>query len=201
MANVTQAQLRDRLASARWWHPGIPWALAGLGGLAMFGSLIGEWQVIPVGEDQGFPELDQFELGIGMLVGWGPAWLGGALLLATCAGLALVGTPPLRGYARSVGIVLAGVLLGFLVGAAVQLDQQSIWDPTVQSDIQLGRGVYAAFASVALMGAGIFLSGDRRIGKAPLLAEPVEPPADAPDDLAVGPAEPFQHVGDDQTLR
>jgi hypothetical protein len=197
---VTQPQLRDRLASARWWHPGIPWGLAGLGGLAMFGSLVGEWQVIPLDAEQQFPELDQVELGIGLVVGFGPAWLVGALLLATCAGLALVGTPPLKGYARGVGIVLAGVLLGFLVGAAVQLDQQSIWDPTLQADPRLGRGLYAAFASVVLVGGAIFLSGDRRIGKAPLLAEPIEPPVDAPTDLAVGPAEPFQHVGDDQTL-
>jgi hypothetical protein len=188
----------DRLTG--WQHPRLSWALAVLGAVAMFGSLIGEWQVI---DDPSIVTdavvTDQFDVAIADTTVWGTGWLLGAMLLAICAGLGLAGQPAIRPYARTVGLVVAAVQLGILVAAAVNLSQDSVLlydDETVE--VTFGRGVYAAFASVLLIGAALYLA--RAPGPR---TKPAAEPArrTGPEDLVVGPAEPLVHPTDDHTWR
>jgi hypothetical protein len=198
------SQPRGRLSQlASWQHPRLSWTLAGLGAMAMFGSLIGEWQVV---RDPAAIGLDVEEgrevitLGIGLTLVWGPAWLIGAMLLAVCGGLALAGQPSIRSYARTVGLVVAVVELGVLAAAAVSLSREQLFTIGNQDiELGLGRGVYAAFASVLLLGAALYLI--RTI-------QPVTPPAPPPqrggsdpEDLVVGPAEPLVQPADDHPWR
>lgn len=181
----------DRLLSFRGWHPAIPWVLGGLGALAMFGSLVGEWQVVgPSFEFESEEGLAQSQiLGISFMPVWGVGWVIGGMLLAVCGWLALAGQPPIRRYARTIGLPVAAVDLALLAGAAVDLGSKSVFGLGMDSSLELsvGRGVYAAFAGVVLIGAALYLAElrPRRLSRpAP------EPAADGPADLTVGPAEP-----------
>jgi hypothetical protein len=188
--------LLDRLVGARGWHPAIPRVLAGLGALAMFGSLIGEWQVV---EQRFTPEVgddvvESQSLGIGVMFVWGMGWLVGAMLLGVCTVLALTGQPPIRRHARAIGLAVAAVQLGILAGAVVNLNDETVFGGVsdVGVEISLGRGLYAAFASVLLIAAALYLA---RMEPTPRQrpASDQEPPAsvDGPADLVVGPAEPM----------
>lgn len=206
------------LADGAWWRrrfgwsrtPGwsrrLAWVLAGLGALALFGSLVGEWQVLHQdAADFAFPgeesDPERLALGIGSVLVWGTGWLVGGLLIAACAALALAGQPPLRSHARTVGLALAAVELVLLAGAAVALTEESLYalgQPEIE--ISLGRGVYAAVASVVLLGGALFLAGPvpESSPAAPAAAgeDTAGPPAPAyqePADLTVAPAEPFAH--------
>jgi hypothetical protein len=180
----------DRLISFRGWHPAVPWVLAGLGAIAMFGSLVGEWQVV----ERSFVEIPSEDtigsepLGIAYTLVWGMAWVIGGMLLAVCCGVALTGAPAIRPAVRTIGLAVAAVDLGLLAAAAASLDESLFVGPPSETEIALGRGVYAAFASVLLIGAAIYLARTRpsRVRPEP---EPVAA-GDGPADLAVGPAEP-----------
>lgn len=190
---------------AAWWRR-LAWVLAGLGALALFGSLVGEWQVLHQdAPDFAFPgeesDPERLALGIGSVLVWGTGWLVGGLLLAACAALALAGQPPLRSHARTVGLALAAVELVLLAGAAVALTEESLYTlGRPEIEISLGRGVYAAVASVVLLGGALFLAGPvpESSPAAPAAAggDTAGPPAPAyqePADLTVAPAEPFAH--------
>lgn len=197
---------------AAWWRR-LAWVLAGLGALALFGSLVGEWQVVhqearglELPGEQSDPE--QVTFGVGAILVWGTGWLVGALLIAACCALALAGQPPVRRHARTIGLALAGVELGMLVAAAMELTQESLF-VVVRADLEisLGRGVYAAFASVVLLGGALFVAGQdsgsgpedtgsasaAAAGWPPGSAGPPAPAYQEPADLTVAPAEPFAH--------
>jgi hypothetical protein len=185
--------LLDRVTEMRGWHPAIPWVLAGLGAVAMFGSLVGEWQVLV----QRFQDevVGTETLRLGRTLVWGPAWLVGAMLLAVCAAVTMAGRPPLRHHTRTVGLALAGVQLGMLTAAVVNLNEETVYAGIdADAELSLGRGVYAAFASVLLIGAALYLA---RAEAAPQRRpEPAHEAGDGPADLAVGPAEPMVRPAD-----
>jgi hypothetical protein len=202
----TETPRLTSLRRMRWWHPAIPAVLAGLGSLALFGSLVGEWQVVTEQFDESFlaDESAQTTSGIGQTLVWGPAWLVGATLLASCVGLALFGPSPMRRYTRAVGLALAGALLIVLVGAVQDLRQEYLYYAGVEGlEVSVGRGVYAAFGTVALFGLALGLAGiGARTEPAPVPAQRSGPPpdSDGPDDLTVGPAEPLTELSDDHRL-
>jgi hypothetical protein len=187
----------DRLAG--WQHPRLSWALAGLGGVALLGSIIGEWQVIesPFGEED---PTESLTMGIGNTLVWGAFWLVGGLLLAVCGVVALAGQPSLRPYARTVGLAVALVELGILIAGTVNLSRESIFaSPIDQQDLAVGRGVYAAFASVVLIGAALYLARTVEWRVPAVVAEPAL--GGEPEDLVVGPAEPLVHPAEDHPHR
>ena len=206
----------DRLTAFRGWHPAIPWLLGGLGVVAWFGSLVGEWQLIvrartTLLSQSGITELDQLPIdsaGLGSLPVWGMGWLFGGTLLVICGCLAVAGKPPLREPARAIGLAVAVTNLGLLAATGLNLTQTSPYDGVYAGlDYRLGRGVYAAFASVVLLGAAIYLSRFQSRPAPRLAAKPVvDGPADltvgpadltvGPADLTVGPAEPMVHPTD-----
>jgi hypothetical protein len=191
-------RLSDRWGRLGSWQLAIPAVLTGLGALALFGSLVGEWQVV-----QEVSGSEQVTIRIGSVLVWGVWWLVGGMLLASCGGLSLLGPFPLRPYTRAFGLVLAAVLLGMLVAATWELGEESVIVSAVDGfEISLGRGIYAAFASVVLFGSALVLAGGRVVGTAPDRPDPDPSSSYAgPADLTVGPAEPLTRFGEGRERR
>jgi hypothetical protein len=189
---------------ARWRRPAV-WALAGLGALAMFGSLVGDWQVISEdilangGDDQAF--------GVGWLPGWGIWWMFAATLLPILVGLTLFAQPAINGHARMIGLVSAGVVLVVLAAASRNITRDSIYSGFgSEFEISAGRGLHLAFVAVALLAAAMWLAspgvvgdgagstdnpgGSRRRWWSRSEPDEVTGVDDGPHDLSVDPAEP-----------
>jgi hypothetical protein len=141
-----------------------------LGGVALFASLISEWQVTLLDTTEFQSTLsglqpiptDLIDLG-----GWAAGYLAGLFLLAGATVLVLFGPPPGRRYARLVGLSAGGVLLGLLTALAPTLDDVSrtlgyairfqVAEGHVrQSD---GRGIWCAFAGVLATMLALYLAG------------------------------------------
>jgi hypothetical protein len=163
-----------------------------LGGVALFVSLISEWQVTmldtsdiqsSVSGMQPIPT-DLVDLG-----GWAAGYLVGLFLLAGATVLVLFGPVAGRRYARLLGLSSGGVLLGLLAALEPTLDDvsrtlgfairyQVAADHVQQSD---GRGVWCAIAGVAAVMIALYLAGRYQ----PALvtetaASQAEPAAEAP---------------------
>lgn len=160
---------RGRLATlvtGRWRRAAVL-ALAGLGALAVFGSLVGDWQVIDDFPGGPGPGTDPRAFGIGVMHVWGIWWLVSATVLLTCVVLALSGEPAVRTGVRTIGLAAGVVLLVFLVAASISLSTESIWSIGRQpTEIGLGQGVHLAFAAVVLLLAALWWSGSGWSGSA-----------------------------------
>jgi hypothetical protein len=187
---------------------------AAVGGVALFASLISEWQITVLDTDQftGGTGGDPRPLAAGVtdLGALGSAYLVGLFVLAGVMTLVLFGPPPARRYARLLGLSTGGVLLALLV--ALELDGDDM-------KLSYGRGLWCAFFGVAAVLLALYLAGRHEPqlvevephagadGAAP--AGPVvwswrrpkeedEGPPDAPFDLTVTSTKPFTSLGDDR---
>jgi hypothetical protein len=141
-----------------------------LGGVALFASLVSEWQVTlldttefqsSVSGLQPIPT-DLIDLG-----GWAAGYLIGLFLLVGATVLVLFGPPPGRRYARLLGLSTGGVLLGLLAALTPTLNDVSrtlgyaIRFQVAENHVQqsAGRGVWCAFAGVAAMMLALYLAG------------------------------------------
>jgi hypothetical protein len=125
--------------SRRRWHPaGVAASLAAdrrvvplaavLGGVALFASLVSEWQITSIdttafgGIQSGLQPIptDLIDLG-----SWGAGYLAGLFVLAGATVLALFGPAPGRRYARLIGLSTGGMLLALLAALAPTLDDIS----------------------------------------------------------------------------
>jgi len=167
-------------ARRRWNPSGLARSLAAdrrvvplaavLGGVALFASLIAEWQVTlldttdfqsTVSGLQPIPT-DLVDLG-----GWAAGYLAGLFLLVGAMVLVLFGPPPGRRYARLLGLSSGGVLLGLLAALAPTLNDVSrtlgyaIRFQVSANHVQesSGRGVWCAFAGVAATMLALYLAG------------------------------------------
>lgn len=197
----------------------LPPVLTGLGAVAAVASLIGEWLVMTVPNDDP-PANSPLRLpsGVAEIGGFGVAYLVGLLGLAAAVALALRGAPAVRQHARLAGLGIAAALLAVLTATAVslqELGQRALFFPTEQRfQVEHGRGLVTAFLATLLLAAALHLSG--RAGAEPADragepgAEPATRPADgrpgrgrrratedelpsAPADLSVQPTTPFAH--------
>jgi hypothetical protein len=143
---------------------------AALGGVALFGSLISEWQVTQIdGAFFGDGDVGNRPLAADLadLGGWGGGYLTGLFLLVAAVVLTLFGPAAGRGYARLTALSVGGVLLAMvaaevsylgdtsrIVGqlSATNLDED-------QLSVSHGRGVWCAAAGVALMVLSMVLAG------------------------------------------
>jgi hypothetical protein len=179
-----------------------------LGAVALFGSLISEWQVTAVdGLPFGSTEvgLQPLPSGLGDLGGWGGGYLIGLFVLVTAAVLMLFGPPAGRAYARLVTISTGGVLLALLVAIAsalhtysraLTLPQEVLALQDDQVVLTTGRGGYCAAAGVLLVILTAMLVG-RRLPAASTAAADT-PAADAGPELDWPWRRP-QQAGDDET--
>jgi hypothetical protein len=180
------------------WQSYSAWVLATAGAIAAFASLVSDWQVIPDPLAFGPGETT---FGLGLVWVWGAGWALGAMVIAACTGLALLGPRLTRAGARAVGLATGGVLVPFLAAAAINLRRENLYTVgNLGQEIDLGLGVYLAFGSTVLFTAAAWLAPTAaRMSPARLrrvaAAEP-EAPEDrhappAPPDLTVEPTEPW----------
>jgi hypothetical protein len=213
---VRRPTLSRLLAGSRLDDRTVP-ALAGLGAVAVFVSLLSPWQATTINLDEfgGGQGLRSIDAGLSDLGGWAAAFLVGVFAVAACAALVLFSAPAVRQHARLAGLGVTGALLAMLVALAVELNRNSLIYPVYvpqEPDSSVRSGMYLALFGVAVLGVAQFLAGRlpapasagededggsataglwpwRRTRKAE--AEPDEPLP--PADLTVMPARPFVH--------
>lgn len=196
-------------------EPRIGWVLGGLGGLALFGSLVGEWSITTYRfSEESFegPAVEEMiAAGAATAGNWGAAWMIGALALVTTLGVCLGGPAHLRAAARTVGLAVAAALLLVMAAAGVDIsadglafDRVNVTSMEQQTEVSLERGLFAAYVALGLFAAALWLApvpsaaGEVMAGPPPEQPVPAPRPAPAgqagdPGDLTVGPAEPFIH--------
>ncbi|MEH1012705.1 hypothetical protein V6U90_06240 [Micromonospora sp. CPCC 206060] len=142
----------------------LPAVLAGLGGVAAFASLAGEWSVMTVPNSG--PEASEtvrVPAGVSDVGNFGTAYLIGLLALAGCVALVLAGSRSVRHNARVLAHTLAGGLLVLLTTAALALDQAAERRLFYPADdgfrIDYGRGLMMAFVATALLGLAAHRAG------------------------------------------
>lgn len=201
----TWSRLRDRARA----DPRIPRALAGLGGVGLFASLVGEWLRMSLSYYVDGREVSELvrapaPVTLADLGPYGTGWVLGVLTLLVCLTLAMAaGQPRVRAAARTTGQAVAVVLVGLLlvVGAVLTdpgLRDQLLVDPdlreallTVRSPRELelvvslgfGRGLAAALAGLALAGPALWL-----LGSVPATDSAADPAHDPAADPVAGPA-------------
>ncbi|MFC0532968.1 hypothetical protein [Phytohabitans kaempferiae] len=166
--------------------------VAGLGAVAIFASMVGEWQVTTfTGQDFIGPgqSVQPTTAGIAELGGFGTGYLIGVFVIVGCVALVLFGRPALRDQVRILGLTAAGVLGAVLVSVAVWLDDNSaafaaadifVGPQGPPYELAYGRGLTMAFLGVAGLAAALHLAGR-------LMPTPPAQPAVAP---ATADAEP-----------
>ncbi|MEU4214823.1 hypothetical protein [Actinoplanes sp. NPDC026623] len=201
-------------------HRIVPLAAA-LGGVALFGSLVSEWQITNIDGTllgEGEAGSRALETTVADLGGWGGGYLAGLLLLVPAVVLTMFGPAAGRRYARLTALSVGGVLLAMLAAIGSYLGETSrivgqsglngLEDDQVT--VTNGRGIWCAAAGIALTLLAMYLAGrDLAAAASPQQEAPAgEPPAvwswrrpapneaeegppDAPFDLTVAPAKPF----------
>ena len=190
--------------------------IAGLGALALFASVLSEWQVTSIDGSAlrgGSSGSRLFAATVGELGGWGAGYLAGLFLLVPAVVLTLFGPPAGRLQARLAALGVGGTLLAVIMAAGSELGETSAvigrLETVVLDDaemtVALGRGVWCAAAGVILMLVSVWLAGRE------ILADPSgDPPArprrqpreeederpQAPFELEVSAAKPWQVTGD-----
>jgi hypothetical protein len=165
---------------------------AALGGVALFASLISEWQITEIdgtifgdGETGARRPLATMVAELG---GWGGGYLAGLFLLVAPVVLTLFGPAAGRRYARLCALSTGGVLLAMVLAIGSYLDETSGTVGLIrltgldedQLSVSLGRGMWCAAAGVLLVLLSMVLAGRH------LAAEPVraDSPAQAEPPLA-----------------
>jgi hypothetical protein len=211
----------------RWNTAGVAAAVAGdrrtvpflavLAGVAVFLSLISEWQITLVGSELVGNEQPGFRpvpAGIGELGAWGGGYLTGLFLLVGATVLAMFGPAAGARYARLMGLSTGGVLLAMLAALASILGQTSLISGVFaglvgpdQFQPSSGRGIWCALFGVAAAMLALHLTARHQRADspgcswhraaAPATEEDDERPPAEPFELTVGPAKPFTSMPDD----
>lgn len=161
-----------------------------LGGVALFASLVSEWQTTTIdtgvfnSEDGRQPiPTDLFDLG-----GWSAGYMVGLFGLVAATVLVLFGPPAGRRYARLAGLSVGGVLLATLVALGPTLDDVSrTLGYAIRYQVQRGqvavadgRGLWCAVIGVVAVMVALYLAGRHTApAPAPGAATPAEPAATA----------------------
>jgi hypothetical protein len=141
-----------------------------LGAVALFASLVSEWQVTAMDAAQFGGTLSGNQpvpTDVGQLGAWGAGYLAGLFVLVGAAVLLFFGPPAGRRYAWLAGLSTGGLLLALLVALAPTLDDTSRTLDAVfkfglsdnQFELSTGRGVWCALIGVAAVTLSIYLAG------------------------------------------
>jgi hypothetical protein len=165
---------------------------AAVGGVALFGSLISEWQVTLIDASRSAEsETGNRPLAIGVadLGALGTGFLTGVFLLVIAVVMVLFGPPAGRGYARLIGLSTGGVLIALLAAIASTLDDhtraiEGIFVLEFDQDqlrLSYGRGMWCAFVGVGAVLLALYLSARHMPFAAPAAD------AGSPDEFAEPP--------------
>ncbi|BCB86006.1 hypothetical protein [Phytohabitans suffuscus] len=174
--------------------------VAVLSAVAVFASLVGEWQTTTFTQPDLFgPGITQpVVAGLADLGGFGTGYLIGVFVLVACTGLVLFGRPGVRDQVRILGLCAAGVSGAVLVGTAVWLDGTSatlgatgyfIGPQGPVYELAYGRGLTTAFLGVAGFALALYLAGR-------LMPAPPAQPAAAAVTTAAAEAGPAPEAGE-----
>ncbi|MFK3982511.1 hypothetical protein ACI2K4_19305 [Micromonospora sp. NPDC050397] len=168
--------------------------VGGLGAVAAFASLVGEWTVtrVPGAGADGLPA-GRVPAGIAEVGNFGTAHLVGVSGVVCCLALVLFGSPGSRRNARVLGLAISGALLAVLVAATLTMDDTArlglyATDPNLR--IEYGRGLVTAYVATGLLGLALLLAG--RVGvPVPVEDRPAAGATDGPEPAGVEPESPF----------
>jgi hypothetical protein len=139
--------------------------VAGLGAVAVFASLVGEWTItsLPNSEQDGISAV-QVPAGVGEVGNFGIAYLVGVFGVVGCLALVLFGvSPAVRHNARVIGVATTGALLALLSAATYTLDdaaeRRAFYPTGAGFRIEYGRGLVMAFVGTACLGLALYLAG------------------------------------------
>jgi hypothetical protein len=141
--------------------------IAGLGLVALFASLAGEWVVIsvPNSEPAGGAAVD-IPTGVSDAGNLAMAYLLAVLAVVSCTALVLFGSPAIRRNARVIGLALCGAALALLVAVAASLEEVTPgffvyygFGDQNQVQVRYGRGLVAAFLAVTALAVALHLAG------------------------------------------
>jgi hypothetical protein len=192
-----------------------------LAAVALFGSLVSEWQVTAVSTTligDAAPGFRSVPTDVVDLGAWGGGYVVGLFLLTGATVLAMFGPPAGARYARLVGLSTGGVLLAMLVALTSTLDDKTrvgaIYIFAVSEDQirpSYGRGIWCALFGVAAAMLALYLAGRHQRTDAgtdapgwswrrsqPAAEEDDERPPAEPFELTVGPATPFTTLTPDR---
>jgi hypothetical protein len=139
--------------------------IAGLGGLAVLGSVLSEWRVWTF-EEPGGPT-QQVSTGVVGFASVGTAYLIGILVLVASLVLTFFGTGATRQHARLVGLAAAIVLGVVLIAATVNMKHVGglmddfffgLGGPANEATMAYGRGLYLAYAGVGALAVALWLA-------------------------------------------
>lgn len=217
----------------RWSVPGFARGLladrrlvpltAVLGAVAVFASLVSEWQVTTVdpqvfGGQVGMRPISTGVTDVGAL---GTAYLVGLFPLVATVVLTLFGPAAGRRWARLAGLSFGGTTLALVFATVASLGDQSRTVPDLyllqfdkdQVTFVYGRGLWCAVAGVLLAMVALYLAVRHPAPAVPQQSRGEEQPEwnwrrpapideaqpDQPLELTVGPAKPFtSYAGDDR---
>jgi hypothetical protein len=166
---------------------------AAVGGVALFASLISEWQITDLDVDAftggtGGGGTRPLPAGVTDLGAIGGAYLVGLFVLAGAMALVLYGPPPARRYARLLGLSTGGVLIALLAALTSSLSDTSRVMLALftmlegeQMRLSYGRGLWCAFFGVAAVVLALYLAGRHE----PEVA--AEPDEEAAESMPAGP--------------
>lgn len=169
-----------------------------VGAVALFASLISEWQITVVNSSD-FSERrgagQPLAAGVADLGALGGGYIAGLFVLAGAVVLVLFGPPQGRRYARLLGLTAGGMVAALLVALVQTLSAESrarnvivMFDITAeQMELTYGRGLWCGFVGVAAVALALWLAG-RHLAAAPPVAaaaadddEDTDGPAPAPE--------------------
>jgi hypothetical protein len=192
--------------------------LAVLAGVALFASLVSEWQVTAISNaftgDETASGFRSVPTDVGGLGAWGAGYLAGLFPLTGATVLAMFGPAAGGRYARLVGLSSGGVLVAILAALVSILGETSMITgfagPVGEDQIRpsYGRGIWCALFGVAAAMLALYLAGRHqpadspgmfwRRGPGAAVEEDDERPPAEPFELTVGPATPFTPLTDDR---
>jgi hypothetical protein len=209
-AGLAAAVVRDRRT--------VPF-LTVLAAVALFASLVSEWQVTAVDTElvgDPAPSYRSVPTDVGGLGAWGGGYLAGLFLLAGATVLVMFGPSAGARYARLAGLSTGGVLLAILAALVSILGRTSMMSGVFvglvsanQIRPSYGRGIWCALFGVGAAMLALYLAGRhdrpesagwswRREPRAAAEVEDDERPPAEPFELTVGPATPFTSLSDDR---
>lgn len=151
-----------------------------LGAVPAVASLLGEWTVvtIPMAELEGDAPL-RVPAGVSEVGNFGVAYLIGLFGMVACLALASAGTRTVRHNARTVGLMVSGVLLAMLVAAATVLPEASgrlyYLRPNGELQTEYGRGLVTAFVATVVLGLALLVAKRSATAPTPRWNGPVAP--------------------------
>jgi hypothetical protein len=140
-------------------------ALAGVGAVAAFVSLVSPWQTttVDIADIAGPGSPQEVSAGLSDLGSWGTGYLMAGFALAACVALVLFGAPAVRRHARVAGLGVGGSLLAMVVALAVELGQNSLVYPIYfggrEPATSYRPGMYLAFLGAAALTVALYFAG------------------------------------------